>query len=458
MGTVSVITIPLRTERWQEDLLCKRFEIYRNIYNAMLGERLKEYRKMLRDERYVQSIAVIHSAYKEEDAKKKKEIRKSNEYKAATATQKELLKEYGFTEFAFIALSLKHAKHFSDVTSTKVVGQSVGAPMWRGFDRMLFGNGKIVHYKKYNTWTSIVSDGRSGIRIVGTDGKSVMEMNSNEKYFCVVSTKAGKKLKMPLKIDEKDLYMLEMIERKIHQVRITRQGVNGKLKYYVQLTVEGEPVIKYNEDGERLHDIGTGRVGIYIDTKYVVVTTAEGTKTLDISFHKDVSEEVSDLQNLMENARRAVNPDNYNENGTIKKGIFKDGQRHPLHWNYSKAYMRYKAQLSDIHRKQAEQRKIRANVIANEILSLGNDIVVNDYPFQAAAMRKKEDKMKANGTPASKKKAGKRIGENAPATIVSIIDQKLKSNGYDGITKKKLKVDQSITDYREFYSAKLFRS
>ncbi len=458
MGAVSVITIPLKTEKWQEDVLFKRFETYRSIYNAMLGGCLKTYRKMLRDERYVKSIEVIHSAYKESDEKKKKEIKKSDEYKAATATQKDLLKEYGFSEFAFISLSLQYAKHFSNVTSTNVVGLSVGKPMWSGFNKMLFGNGKIVHFKKYNTWSSIVSNGKSGIRIIGSDGKTTIEMDSKEQYFCLLSTKAGKKLKMPLKVCKKDLFMLEMMERKIHQVRIVREKVNGKFKYCVQLTIEGEPAIKYKTDSSRLHDIGEGRVGLYIDTKYVVVTTAEETKTLDISFQNDVSEEISELQNLMENSRRAKNPDNYNEDGTIKKGIFKDGQRRPLYWIYSNTYMKYKAQLSDIYRKQAKQRKIRANIIANEILSLGNDIIVNDYPFQAAAMRKKEDKLKADGTPASKARAGKRIGENAPAMIVSIIDQKLKSNGYDGVTKKKIKVDHNLAEYRKFYSSELYRA
>jgi hypothetical protein len=80
MSEISVLTIPLKTEIWQEDILFKRFEIYRSIYNAMLGHRLKEYRKMLNDEDYKNSIEVIYKAYKEEDAKVKKELKKSQEY------------------------------------------------------------------------------------------------------------------------------------------------------------------------------------------------------------------------------------------------------------------------------------------------------------------------------------------------------------------------------------------
>lgn len=50
------LTVPPKTELWQDDVLFKRFEIYRSIYNAMLGHRLKEYRKMLNDENYKKSI------------------------------------------------------------------------------------------------------------------------------------------------------------------------------------------------------------------------------------------------------------------------------------------------------------------------------------------------------------------------------------------------------------------
>lgn len=458
MSEISVLTIPLKTEIWQEDVLFKRFEIYRSIYNAMLGYRLKQYRKMTRDQRYKESIEVIYSAYKAETEKEKKEIKKSNEYKLATGIQKVLLKEYGFSDFSFRSEAVEFARHFSDITNTKVVAMSVGIPMWSAFDKMLFGNGKIAHFKKYNTWTSIVSNAKTGIRIVDAKKLTTSEMDSREQYYCLVSSKKGKDLMMPLKIDRKDYYMLEMMERKIHQVRIVRENVKGKYKYCVQLAVEGSPAIKYDKNGEELHKIGNQRLGVYIDTTSITVATAEGIKSISIAFPNNDEDRITKLQQYMDNSRRATNPDNFNDDGTIKNGIFKDGQRHPLHWTYSNGYIKAKNELSDIYRKQAKNRKIRANKIANQIISIGADITVNDYPFQLAAMRKKEDELTEKGTPASKKKAGKKIGQNAPATIVTVIDQKLKSRGYSGVVKKKLKVDYSISEYRQFYANELYRA
>lgn len=115
---------------------------------------------------HFKSCFVIYKAYKEEDAKVKREFKKSQEYKDATEMQKNLLKEYGFSEFAFKSEAIKFAKHFACVTNTKVAAISVVTPMWTAFDKMLFGNGKIAHFKKYDTWTSIVSDNKTGIRIV----------------------------------------------------------------------------------------------------------------------------------------------------------------------------------------------------------------------------------------------------------------------------------------------------
>ena len=83
MGTASVITIPLKTEKWQEDVLYKRMEACRNVYNTMLTERLKTYNKVISSDEYKNCIETIYSAYRADDEKEKKRIRKSPEYKAA---------------------------------------------------------------------------------------------------------------------------------------------------------------------------------------------------------------------------------------------------------------------------------------------------------------------------------------------------------------------------------------
>ena len=456
MGEISVITIPLKTEIWQEDVLAKTFEKFRQTYNVMLGYEYKQFRKLERNPKYIEAKEIIYSYYKEEDAEKKKQIKSSLEYKAAVKIQNEMRKEWGFTEFGFVSESLRQGKYF--MLPSKAASYSIGKPMWIAFEKMFFGNGETVHFKKKGQWSSIASDSKSGLRIVGEDGKTVLEMDSREKYYCVYKSKQGKALKMPLKIDHKDLWLWEMMSRKIHVARITRKNVNGTYKYYVQLSVEGAPAIKYDKNGEIKHPIKEDRIGVYIDTTSVTIANSQGIQTINLNMTNDLEDEMAEIRQYMDNSRRATNPDNFNDDGTIKKGIFKDGQRRPLHWNYSHSYIKARNKLSNMLRVQKEQRTIRTNKIANTILAIGNNISVNDYPFQWAAQRKKETEYnEKTGVPLSKAKAGKKIAENAPASVIETLNKKLKARGYCEVQKVKLDVDKSITDYRSFYANELYR-
>jgi diphthamide synthase subunit DPH2 len=47
-----VITLPLKTEKFQEDILNKKFEECRKVYNSCLGEILKRYNHMKESKEY----------------------------------------------------------------------------------------------------------------------------------------------------------------------------------------------------------------------------------------------------------------------------------------------------------------------------------------------------------------------------------------------------------------------
>ncbi|WP_022754058.1 hypothetical protein [Butyrivibrio fibrisolvens] len=461
MGSISTISISLKTEKWQEDVLFRRFEVCRSIYNAMLGYELKQYRKLTTLNSYKEAINIINSAYKANTDKEKKKIKASAEYKDAIKTQKKLLREYGFSEFQFGATAIKYSEHFRGIIPTMLAQRSIGAPMWIAFDKLFFGNGETVHFKNYDTWNSIVTDGRSGIRIVSEDNKTVKKMDSSKKYYCLYSVKEGKNLKMPIKIDKKDLYLIEMAERDIHTVRITRKKVNGTYKYYVQLSVTGAPAIKYDSVGKELHPVGDNKIGVYIDTTSITIASKNGFSVIDIRTRNKLEDKIAEINRYLDNSRRANNPDNFNDDGTVKKVNLEQGKRVRLKWKNSNSYEKARNKKANLQRIQAEQRKIRANKIANEIMAMGSDIIINDYPFQAAAMRKKYEEgeeKNEKGRFKNKAKAGKAIGENAPAMIVTVLDTKLKGRGFAGVVKKKItNIDYSKEDYRKFYASELLR-
>lgn len=454
---MSVITVPLKTEKWQEDIIDKRLELCRKIYNSMLRHRMKLYNIMAEKEEWVNATKIINDAYKSSDKAK----RKTDEFKAAAEVKKEFLRNFGFSEFDFISEALEFRKVYSQNVSSTVASMTIASPMWVAFEKVFFDKGKKVHFKKYGDITTVVSDGKSGIRIIDKNGKTVKKPDGNTDLYCVFSSQGGKAIIMPLVIDHNDVYLLEMLDRNIKVVRIKREQIHGKNRYFVQLTVEGVPAVKYDETtGEIMHPINEGRVGIYIDTRYCTVATESGITQYDLSegviLH---TEERAELERFMDTSKRISNPENFNENGTIKNGIMVEDRRTKLKWTFSNNYEKARCRRSDLYRREAAGKKIKRNEMANFILTLGNDIVVNDYPFQVAAMREKfaegEENM-ASGLPKKKKKAGKAVGENAPAAFVTALDQKLKAAGYAGVTKVKLSdVDYEADGYRQFYAEQL---
>ena len=424
--TVSIVTLPLKTEKWQADRLDKKFEICRSIYNAMLGRKLKDYNNLQRLPRYKELSEIIKVFYEDPDTKK----RKSPECKAALQERNSLLADYGFTKYGIGNLCTLYYKHFNENISSIMANLSIAQPLWKSIETMLYGtvNGKgQPKFKRYGDWNSIASDGKSGIRLVDKDGATLFAGSYATPMFIYIGTQKGKSMTIPVILPRSDSFKHRMMDRKIHTIRIVRKIVNGTSRYSVQLCVDGVPAEKLDKKGNNRHPIGRGRVGIYIDTRTVTAVTETG----DVHFYhlnegiESAEEEITKLRQHMSASRVLTNPDNFEPDGTIKKGHIVQGRRMPLTWTYSNSYKQSKKELSDILRKEKERRTLERQKLANELLGLGDTFFINDYPFALSAQRKKETELKKDGTPKSKAKAGKAIGENAPAMLITLLTQKV---------------------------------
>ena len=443
MSDRCVITLPLKTEIWQEDIINKRFEIHRQVYNAMLGYELKKLNSLKRNQEYIE---VNNKLYELASSGQKG----STEYKNAGKKRNTLLKDYGLTEFDFVKDALKFSKHFSENIASKVANYSIGKPMWQAFDKMLYGSGEKVSFKYKDSINSVASDGNSAIKIVDEEGVRIGYRVAEQKLFVLYGTRGNKVLKMPIKLNLKNTYELEMLSMDFKQVRVLRRKEKGRYKYYVQICVDGKPAVKYDKDtGELKHPMGNGKVGVYITT--TSVTAATNGKIYSYSLSNgvpDYSDRIAELQQYMDNSRRATNPDNYNADGTIKKGIIENGKRLRLRWNFSNRYVKAKNEVAELRRLEKVKRKLHHQKLANEILSLGNDFRVNEYSFAMSAKRSEEDKLKADGTPASKKRGGKNISRNAPAMLIDILTTKVAATEQGIVTKYKLSEEQDFLETR----------
>ena len=127
------------------------------------------------------------------------------------------------------------------------------------------------------------------------------------------------------------------------------------------------------------------------------------------------------LQRRLDRSRRATNPQNFNDDGTVKKGSHK--------WVRSKSYMVTLFQLKEVHRKLRVLRKQSHEILANHMLTLGDKFYVEDMNFKALQKRaelKPEEEKNEKGKYKRKKRFGRSLQNRAPAMFLLILKNKLR--------------------------------
>ena len=407
-----VLSLPLIVERWQEDKLNKRLEIARKIQNSLIRFELKKLKRLEFSYEHKEVQAQIKALY---DAGKKD----TSELKDLFKKRDKLRSNAGFTEFQFQRDVQLFYKYFSDNIGSGVASQGIALDVWAAFDKYFHGNGEIVHFKRKDSVNSVKGGNCSA---PDSGGKEIMFKGN---YV------AWKELKLRVKMDPNNHYEQEMLLNRIKYCRIIRKRGKNKWRWYVQLSLEGTPAIKCNQEtGELLHPIGTGAVGIDIGPSVIAYSSdTEAALTGLANKVEDIEREKTIIQRRMDRSRRAMNPSNYNEDGTIKRGV-------KLTRNESSRYKKDKARLAYLMAHQAEIRKIQHNELANHLISLGDQFFVEDMDWAGLAHRaKKTEKSEKTGKYKRKKRFGKSIGNRAPAMLISMLDLKLTTRGMPGVQK-----------------------
>lgn len=415
----SVLEMPLITQPWQEDALCKKMECVRRVYNTMLSFELKKYNQMIRTKEW----RTINETIREElQLCESSKCRKSERLKAAYDRKNAILKENGFTKFDFISLAIQSSKYYQKNISSKMANMGIAVPMWTAFEKLFFGNGEKVSFKKFDGVDTLVSDNKSGIRLIKED----------DRYFVVCSNNfaRAKEVKMPIN-GPNTIYDREMLGASVKVIRIVKKVEKGKKKFYCQLTVARTPYIKTDAQGSPRHPIGEGTVGIAIWRDTLCAVSAS--KVLKINLSPNAEEFFllrEELSRKLEHLQRVNNPDNYNEDGTVKKGIIgEDGKRHQLCWKESNHYKTVKAQLRELYRKHNVEKGLIRNKAILQLLSMGNTFRFADTSFLTFKPEWDEESPLHNYEYRKKKDRRLAIQEYAPATFLTKMDMKLAGRG-----------------------------
>ena len=375
-----ILTLPLKTEKFQDDILNKNFEKCRKIYNACITELYKRYNHM----------------------RESKDYKKNCKYKGKDRNKifNNINKNYKLTEYSLHSFVKPMGKYFNiDAMTT----QKIATRAFNAFQGLIFHKANKIKYKKYGELNSIE----------GKNNKQGIRFRDDTLLY--------NGLKIPVIIKDNDTYAHMAIQDKIKYCRIKREIIKGKYHYYVQLILEGIPPIKINkETGEIKHYINNGEVGLDIGTQSLAICSENKVKLLELAPEvNNIEKEKRILQRKMDRSRRKTNPNKYNKNGTIIKG-------NRYKWIKSKHYIKTQMKLKELQRKQREVRKQSHNQLTNYILTLGNDVKVETMNYKGLQKRSKETTKDKTGKINNKKRFGKSLANKAPAMFLTILNNKLK--------------------------------
>ncbi len=396
-----VLTLDLETSAFQADVLAKRFEIGRKLYNSVLHVSLKRYRELVKTKAWRANEANIKELIKKNNKTKSKELKPFYENK------REMLRFARLSEYELhkdIAPMQKHfRKNIDSSTAQKIASQA-----WSAYDSVLFSKGKKLSFKNYYIGLNTLEGktNKTGIRYLAH-------------AHCII----WNNLRIPVQ-RKLTPYESECLRHDVKYCAIKRTFVRGKIKYSVQLILEGTPPPKVkSETGEFQALLGSGDVGIDIGTQTLAYTSNSSASLTKLAPSvQNIEDEKRRIQRYMDRSKRALNPNNYKEDGTVKKGR--------LQWTYSKRYARARNQLKELYRKQAALRKQDHFLLVNELIQLGDTFKIEKMNFQGLQRRAKNTTMnEKTGKYNRKNRFGKSLANRAPAMFVTMLKNKIHQKG-----------------------------
>ena len=458
------IELPLYVERWQADILNKRFSILCSLYNEVQSKLLRqyiyfsqfdEYQKILKEQKKraeEKKVKIKEEKKSKEKGKAKKKGKKEKEI-SITRLKKDFWASHPFTfkgidskdgssmpitfqERSICAYVEKYTNRHTDTGKTygdlglnTSILCNLGAAIWKSWEKRLYDpECTHIHFKKRNEVNSITTNHR-----VGGSGKHVLtgfKFDTQKMMLHYnINGRQGQYanfLSMPIIYNDHNENSMEYeatalsngIEN-FRNIRIVRRRIRGKYKYYFQLCIDGKKFFK----GRKL---GKGRVAIDLGLTKITIYTEKGVYikpfTPTSSYYEEGDRELRRVKRQIDRSRRIMNPDNFEEDGRCKKGRKK--------WLDSNRYHVLSDREKEIQRMQAVQRRIGHINLANELLSLGDYFVIEDNKVKEWAARKRAEKRsKKSGKLLSQAGFGKFIGKHAPATFVSILEHKVTELG-----------------------------
>ncbi len=441
LHTVEIEIKVLPLQQWK---LIRINEQLRVIRNTVLGQLYKNYSQMIRTKEFKKVLKtyrlISNTLNKSKDEKEKKILEK--EKRDLNKKFEELRNKHNIT--------FEYARNYGSSLRTRkyklpdaVTVWSVCEIAWKSMEGLIFGAAKKPRFHKRREFVPI--QGKQAERCV------ILKHNLVEGTFYL--THNG--MSFPLIIKEKDLFIKETlshiayymkntssidkenVERhlagktivptyRIRNNRIVLREIRGKLRFFVQIVLEGLPVVKRKKNGTFRHSYGIGKIGGDIGTQTLAVVSQKDVNLYNLAERsKDTfyyERKIYLIQRYLDRSKRTVNPQNYNSNGTIKKG--------KKEWVYSKRYLKAKTKLKNLHRKAALSRKYAHNEDTNRLRSIGDQFIIETMNIKGLQRKAKEiTKNEKTGKFNRRKRFGKSIGKRSPGYLINQVKYRFALTG-----------------------------
>lgn len=380
-----VLTLRIMTTEEDEAILAKRFRIASHIYNVMVKEARKRLHQLRKDKEYKEIMKHLR-------------VSKGKYRKGDKTRLRELNRMYGLSEYDFHFYIDKGQKQYSQNIDSQA-RQKIATNVWKATESVIYRNGKTIHFHKLKNLKTI--SGKSNATGIRYRDEHLLWNG----------------LDIPVYIRKNDSYVRECLEHDICYCRVVRRWHKHKYRYYIQIVFKGIPPQKHKIKDDNI------QAGIDIGPSTIAVASSRGVIFTEMASDVDsIDAKIKRLNRKMDRQRRVNNPDNYNEDGTIKRQT-KTFRRQ---WKWSGQMQKTNHQIKRLYALRASKLRQSHFRLANEILKLGTDIYVEDISIQAWAKRlKKTEISDKTGRYKRKKRFGKSVANHAPGMLLIILNNKL---------------------------------
>lgn len=405
------LRLALRTTEYDEHILEKRFHALSHIHNVLV----KHARKLMADldrnaeyqalrEAYIGLLAAGKGEDKETPAvrKRKKEL---------SAQMSVIRIGTGLSEYDLQSYIRVSGKQFTKCLSSQQI-QKEATHVWKGVEKVLFGDGKILHFKKYENFNTV--SGKSNLNGARFDKES----------FSVQWLGMILPCRKPRTVKEQE-YVEKALSDDISYCDIERKMFPNGWHYYVILVLKGDAPRKISAPGKGTMGIdpGTSTIAAVSDTKAVLQELAPDARRYNRRIVK--------LQRHMDASKRISNPAKYNPDGTIKK-------ENRDRWVFSRTYQKNRRKLRTLYRKKTAYIKQSHEELCNELILDSVEFIVEDMSYKSLQKRAKNTERsdtvseirKPDGAVTEvrkykrKKRFGKSLNSRAPAMFLQILERK----------------------------------